>query len=207
MEPVIIPLQDRRVALANRMDLVGHGAAALGLITAAMDSLAARPVLGPVELAAAAVLVLAIRRELTAGEPEKPARISLLNLAAAAVLLLEWGIERRAGGKLFSPELLSAIVAAGLAFLHPVIQRRRRERRSVTLDDAGITIRTSRFRRFFAAWADLRAVDAEPDALRFVTADGRARHVGLRMIANRAEVADAVAAAAARRGVGRAIGG
>lgn len=203
MDPLIIHLQDRRLVIAERMDLVGHGAAAVGLLAAAVDSLSARPALGAVELVAAGALVYAIRRELRAGEREKPAGISRLNLAAAAVLLVEWYVELRAGGKPFSPELLSAITAGVLAFLHPVIQRRRRERRALRIDDAGITLQTSRFRRFSAAWSELRGVDAGPDALRFVTADGRERRVRLRTIINRAEVVEAVAAAAARMGVGR----
>ena len=168
-----------------------------------MGSLPARPALGVVELGVAAALVYAIRRELKAGDREKPAGISWLNLAAAAVLLVEWYVERRAGGKLFSPELLSAFTAGALAVLHPVIQRRRRDRRVLRIDDAGITIQTSRFRRFSAAWSELRAVDAAPDALRFVSAGGRERRVRLRMIINRAEVVDAVAAAAGRMGVAR----
>ena len=208
MDPLIIPLDDRRVRVAERLDLIGHGAATLGLVTAAMDGLPARTAGGTalvaVELAAAAALAVAIRRELRArADDAEPAGISWLNLIAAAVLLVQWYVELRGGGKLVSPELLSGIVAGALAFLHPVIQRRRRARRSLRIDDAGITLAFGRFRRFSAAWSDLRAVDATPDALRFVTADGREQHVSLRMLGNRDVVAEAVRAAAERRGVGR----
>jgi hypothetical protein len=207
MDPLVIHIHDRRAALAERLDLMGHAAAALGLIAAAADALPARTTaaaaLVAVEIAAAAALAFAIRRELRARDQERPARISLLNLLASAVLLVQWYVELRAGGKGFSPDLLGAITAAVLAFLHPLIQRRRKERRALRIDAAGITVQLGRFRRFSAAWTDLRAVDAAPHALRFVTADGRERKVRLRMMTNGAEVAEAVASAAERMGVGR----
>lgn len=207
MDPLIIPLDDRRVRMAERLDLVGHGAAVVGLASAALGGLPARTAggaaLAAVELAAALALALAIRRELRARDETAPAGVSWLNLVAAAVLLGQWYVEWRAGGKWFSPELLSGVVTGGLAFLHPTIQRRRQSRRMLRIDDAGITLQLSRFRRVFAAWSDLRALEATPGALRFVTADGREQRVSLRMIVNGAQVAQAVAAAAERRGLAR----
>jgi hypothetical protein len=210
MDPLIIPLDDRHVRVAERLDLVGHAAAALGLASAAMAALPARSAgaaaLVAVELAAAAALVLAIRRELRTRDDAAPAGIGWLNLAAAVVLLVQWYVERSAGGKLVSPELLGGVVAGALAFLHPVIQRRRQSRRLLRIDDAGITLRRGRLRRFHAPWSDLRAVDVAPDALRFVMAGGREQRVSLRMLGNRDAVAEAVVVAAERRGVGPAAG-
>jgi hypothetical protein len=207
MDPLIIPLDDRRVRTAERLDLVGHGAAALGLISAAMDGLPARTggatALVAVELAAAAALVIAIRRELRTRDEDGAAGISWLNLVAAAVLLVQWYVELRGGGKWFSPELLGGIVAGALALLHPVIQRRRRARRALRIDDAGITLSFGRFRRFSAPWSHLRTANVDADGLHFVTTDGVEQRVSLRMIRNAAEVADAVRAAAERSGVGR----
>ena len=204
MDPLIIPLHDRRLLVAERMDLVGHGAAAFGLLTAGLDRLSAGgTAFGVVELAGAAALGAAVVRELRAPPDERPARIGWLNLLAAAVLLGEWYVRWSGGGKLFSPTLLSAVVAAVLAFMHPVIQRRQRARRALRIDDGGITITRGRFRRFTARWGELRAVDVDEDALRFVDADGRERRVSLRMIGNRDEVARAVVDAAGRMGVGR----
>jgi hypothetical protein len=208
METLVLPIHDRRVRLAERLDLVGHGTAALGLFAAAAGALPARTtgaaLLVGVEVAAGAALAFAIRHELRARGDGGSARVSVLNLAAAAVLLVQWYVERRAGGKLFSPELLSAVTAAALAFLHPVIQRRRAARRALRVDDAGIDLRTGRLRRFRASWSELRSVDARPDALRFVRTDGSEHVVSLRMIDNAAEVAEAVARAARRIGGDRA---
>lgn len=209
MDPLIIPLDDRRARLAERMDLVGHGTAALGLLSAATGGLPARTeggtALVAVQFAAAAALAVAIVRELRSRDEAELPRISWLNLIAAAVLLAPWYLELRDGGKAFSPALVSGIVAGGLAFLHPVIQRRRRSRYVMRIDDAGITLAWGRFRRISAAWGDLRAVDATPGALRLVMADGRERRVSLRMLANRDEVAAAVASAAERKGLGRTV--
>jgi hypothetical protein len=41
------------------------------------------------------------------------------------------------------------------------------------MDDDGISIRAGRFRRAAARWSEVRTVDATPDAVRLVTADGR----------------------------------
>ncbi len=207
MDPLIIHLDDRRVRMAARLDLVGHGAAALGLVSAAAGGLPARTsggaALVAVELAAALALVVAIRHELRTRDGAELPRIGWLNLVASAVLLVQWYVELRGGGKTFSPELLGAIVAGGLAVLHPVVQRRRRSRRMLRMDGAGITLALGRFRRVSAAWDDLRAVEATPDAVRFVTADGHEQRVSLRMLRNGDEVAAAVASAAEQKGVGR----
>lgn len=207
MDPLLIPLDDHRARLADRMDLVGHGTAALGLLSAAMGGLPARTASGAalvaVELAAAAALAFAILRELRPRDKAGLPRISWLNLLAAAVLLTQWYVELRGGGKAFSPVLVSGIVAGGLAFLHPVIQRRRQSRRMLRIDDTGITLALGPFRRISLAWGDLRAVDAAPAALHLFTADGREQRVRLRMLRNRDEVAGAVMEAAERRGIGR----
>lgn len=211
MDPLIIPLHDRRLVIAERLDLVGHGVAALGLLTAAMDRLPASgagdTALVTIELAAAAAMAVAIVREARGGERVRTARIGWLNLLAAAVLFTEWYVRWSGGGKAFSPILLSGIATAALAFLHPIIQRRRHEGRVLRIDDDGISLQLGRFRRFSARWSELRAVDAAHDALRFVDADGRERRVRLRMITNRADVVAAVVAAADRRGLGADGGG
>jgi hypothetical protein len=202
MEPLIIPLRDRRVKLAERMDLFGHGAAAFGLVTAAMDTLPggtpAQTALAAVELLGAAALAGALVRELRTRHEERPARISWLNLAAAGVLFVEWYARWSAGGKLVSPALVSGIVAFGLAFLHPLIQRRRTEKWSLRIDDDGISLRAGRFRRAAARWSELRSADATRDAVHLGTADGREQRLSLRMAENRDEIAAAVRDAAGR---------
>jgi selenocysteine lyase/cysteine desulfurase len=204
MDPLIIPIRDRRAKLAERMDLLGHGSAVVGLLAAAMGGLPgdtpAQTALGAIELVAAAALVGAIVREVRGREAEdqEPARISWLKLAAAAVLFVEWYASWSAGGKLFSPSLLSGAVTFGLAFLHPLIQRRRHEKWSLRIDDDGIVLRSGRFRRAEARWSELRAVDATRDAVRLVTADGREQRISLRMATNRDDVAAAVREAAGR---------
>ncbi|HEU4883074.1 MAG TPA: hypothetical protein VFT45_12530, partial [Longimicrobium sp.] len=114
MEPLIIPLRDRRLKLAERMDLFGHGVAAFGLLTAAMDTLPgvtlAQTALAVVELVGAAALAGALIRELRTRGEERTARISWLNLAAAGVLFVEWYARWSAGGKLVSPALVSGVV-------------------------------------------------------------------------------------------------
>jgi hypothetical protein len=202
MEPLIIPLRDRRLKLAERMDLLGHGVAAFGLVTAAMRTLpgdtTAQTALAAVELIGAAALAGALVRELRTRHQERAAGISWLSLAAAGVLFVEWYAGWSAGGKLVSPALVSGIVTFALAFMHPIIQRRRDEKWSLRMDDDGISLRAGRFRRAAARWAELRSVDATRDAVRLVTADGREQRLSLRMADNRDEIAAAVRDAAGR---------
>jgi hypothetical protein len=203
MEPLIIPVRDRRVKIAERLDLFGHGVAAFALLTAAMDAAPggtpAQRALAAVEFVGAAALAGAIVRELRRGEDERPARIGWLNVAAAAVLFVEWYARWSTGGKLFSPPLLGGFAALALAFLHPLVQRRRREKWSLRMDDAGISLRTGRFRRAEARWSELRTIDATRDAVRLVTADGREQRISLRLAENRDELAAAVTDAALLR--------
>lgn len=205
MEPLIIPIRDRRLKIAERMDLFGHGVAAFGLLTAAMDAAPggrpAQTALAAVELAGAAALAGAIVRELRtrATEADRPARISWLNLAAAGVLFVEWYARWSAGGKLVSPPLVSGFVALALAFLHPLIQRRRRDKWSLRIDGDGISLRAGRFRRAEARWTELRSVDATRDAVHLVKVDGREQRLSLRMAENRDEIAAAVTDAARLR--------
>jgi hypothetical protein len=203
MEPLIIPIRDRRLKLVERMDLFGHGVAAFGLLTAAMDAgtggTPAQTALVAVEFLGAAALAGAIVREVRGRDEHRPARISWLNLAAAAVLFVEWYAQWSAGGKLISPPLASGFTALALAFLHPLIQRRRREKWSLRVDDGGISLRTGRFRRAEARWSELCTVDSTRDAVRLVTADGREQRLSLRMATNRDEIAAAVTDAARLR--------
>jgi hypothetical protein len=204
MDPLIIPIRDRRLKLADRMDLLGHATAAFGLLTAAMDTLpgatAAQTALGAVELiggvALAAVLVREVRQR---GGEAHGGRVSWLNVAAAGVLFVEWYARWSAGGKLFSPALLTGVVTLGLAFLHPLVQRRRREKWSLRLDDDGISLRSGRFRRAAARWSELRSIDSTRDAVHLRTVDGREQRFSLRLAENADEIAAAVADAARLR--------
>ncbi|HEX6037227.1 hypothetical protein [Longimicrobium sp.] len=210
METIVIPLQDRRVRLAERMDLLGHVAAAVGLGAAASDSFSTRPLLSVLEIVLALALAFAVAREVrhTDSDDEESARVSWLNLVAAAVLLTEWYVERSAGGKLFSPELLSAIVAVGLAFLHPLIQYRRRARRSLRMDDTHLTLTLGRFRRYSFAWAELAGVETTPDGLRFRTVDGTETPVPMRAVINRDQIQDVIVSWARRMsGAGQTVVG
>lgn len=203
MDPLIIPIRDRRLKLADRMDLFAHGTAAFGLLTAAMDTLpgatAAQMALGAVELVVGAALAGIIVREARQRSGARHGRVSWLNLAAAGVLFVEWYARWSAGGKLVSPALVTGVATLALAFLHPLVQRRRREKWSLRLDDDGIVLRSGRFRRAAARWSELRSVDATRDAVLLRTADGREQRFSLRLAENRDEIAAAVADAARLR--------
>lgn len=203
MEPRTIYLDDRRVRLANRMDLLGHATAAFGLFVSAAGLLpvhgAGETALVAIEFVSALALSVAVIRELRSGDADESG-ISWINLFACIVLLVDWWIAWRAGGKLLSPTLLSAVVAAGLTVAQPAVQRRQRERRMLRIDDDQVELRTGRFRRLNAPWRELRAVTVDGRTLRFRMADGE-RAVSLAAVRNRDDVVDALRAAARARGI------
>jgi hypothetical protein len=204
MDELVIPIHDRSQVLAQGMDMLGHVAAAVGLVAATAKQFPVRTpgsaLLVAAEVAAAAALVGVIVRELRhrrRGGADHEEGVDWISLFAGTVLLLDWFDAWRGGGKFISPTLL----AAGIAFLQPRLDALKRRRRTLRITGDEVDLRLSRFRRFHGPWDGLREVTAEDRALVFVLADGGRRRVTLRRVINRDEVMGAVLAAAARRGL------
>lgn len=209
MDPVTIPLNDRRQTVGTLVDLVTHVGAAVSLIAAGYAALTgtggADRLLGYVEIVAAALLLVAVVREvreLRHGGGHDEAGVSWINIFAAGVMFCEVWQKYDAVGKVWSPTFLTACVTLVLGIVHPRLARRRARRRQLVLDDAGVEMRTGRFRREVAArWDELESIAFEPARIRFRRRSGAEHSVGLHFFANAADVSAALARHAAAAGV------
>jgi hypothetical protein len=194
-EPIIIPIQYRAKSVAAVAELVGHMATAVGVLGAAASQLPVRTpgagLLFGVECAAGAALAVVIAREarqrFRKGREEGAHGRNWVSLFAGVVLLLDWYLGVRGGGKVISPSL----VTAGIAFLQPRLDALARRRRALRITGDGLDLRLGRFRRLHARWRDVLRVEASGAELRLVLNDGGVRRISLRRVSNREQVVGA----------------
>ncbi|MBB4636155.1 hypothetical protein [Longimicrobium terrae] len=192
MNEQIIPIQDRAQSVAGAAELVGHMAAAVGVLGAAAGQLPVRTpgtaLLFAVECAAGAALAVVIVREarqrFRKRREERAHGRNWVSLFAGAVLLLDWYLGVSGGGKIISPSL----VAAGIAFMQPRLDALARRHRALRITGDGLDLRLGRLRRVHARWRDVLRVEASGTELRLVLTDGGVRRISLRRVINREQV-------------------
>ena len=145
------------------------------------------------------VLFVAALRELRGQGTSS--HIGWLNIAAGVALLTEWGVSISEGAKLVQPSLLAGALSLALGILHGKIQRVRRARRRIEIDDLGIRSWLNPFRRLRVEWSDLRSVSLEPDTIAFETTAGARRRLPLRRLNNADQVTAAIVDACRAHGV------
>lgn len=195
MNEQIIPIQDRAQSVAGAAEQVGHMAAAVGVLGAAASQLPLRTpgeaLLFAAECTAGAALAVVIVREarqrFRKGGEERAHGRNWVSLFAGAVLLLDWYLGVRGGGKLVSPSL----IAAGIAFLQPRLDARARRHRALRITRDGLDLRLGRLRRLHARWRDVLRVEESGRELRLVLTDGGVRRISLRRVINREQVVQA----------------
>jgi hypothetical protein len=131
----------------------------------------------------------------------EPAGIDWVSLFVGLVMLGEAAVRIANGGKTLSPALLAGTTGVILGVGNPWIERLRRRRRWIRLDDIGVRGRLSRLRRLEVRWNELAAVEAEQRTLRFLRVDGGVRTLQLGRYGNRDAVRTAVLRAAKTMGV------
>jgi hypothetical protein len=190
-----VPLDDTRVAIADRIQLIQDVAGALILMPAAFRRLQSGDwvsiMLGVVEAIAIVLAVLSARSELR-GKHESSKYVDWTNLFVAAAMMLEYAYGLTVGRKVFSPLITTAVVMVVLAFMRPKMLARRRARRVMRISDEGLAVRFNKWRGLDLKWADVAAVSNEPNAVRFHLTDGTTREIPLRFYRNREEVSAAI---------------
>ncbi|HYJ78792.1 MAG TPA: hypothetical protein VEW03_04295 [Longimicrobiaceae bacterium] len=208
MDPLVIPLHDRRERAAAMLELGTQALAAVSIFSAAAAALAspdaANRALGWVEMLAGVLLlgtiVLEVRTVLR-GRAEPAGAVSWVNLMAAGVIGAELWQRVDAGGGISRPLLITGVLALVMGFVQPRLVRRRRTKRVLRLDQAGLAYSGGPLRRFGLRWDELASVEPQPSRILFSLRDGSTRTIGLRMLLNRDEVAAAVLRAAESAGV------
>jgi hypothetical protein len=213
MQEIRIPLRIRARRRVEALQLLLQAPPAVSLF------LAARPRIGSggtiermvaaAELATSGLLVLAILRELRSqrdrsadGEQVEPAasaasRLGLVDLAAGVMLLTEWADRLTHGGKMISPTLLSALVAIGLAMAPVLWPNRKGRRRTLRLNENGLSYRAMRWQRFQLAWREIDVITRRGDRVDLgLAGQGAARTIDLATLDNGEDVWRALANAA-----------
>lgn len=210
--PVTILLEDRRAEMLERIDLVGNVGAAVSLLAAAAEGLPAPDdagtALAVAELIFGGLLLVSVVRELRASR-RRPAGAALptegsigwVNVFAAMMLFAETYQRVYLGGKFSWATFLMGVVTLGLGIFHPLIERRKRERRFVRAEESGVVYRSSRLRGFRLPWGELASVEADPSTAVLVTRAGRRYRINLRRYRNGAEVVRLLRECAAERGI------
>lgn len=196
MEALEIPLSDRRRRFVQRMQLLQDVFGIVVLIPAASARLQngtlSHTILGSIEIIAILLALGSAARELKSKHAAAESDVDWSNLFMGVVLFVEYGFNVAAGRKIVSPVLLAAITAVALAFARPLLQRRLGARRIMRIDDTGISVRTSRFRRFAFSWSELREVEERGDIIRFHLRDGSSHTLSLEPYDNAADIRNAL---------------
>jgi len=181
----------RRFMAAQRMN---HVVPAVTLLLAAIEGLGGAHRkslwLTAIEVLVGGALIVVLIRDLRRGESAPHARVSLFDVIASAVILLE-AVHRYNPAKGFQPATMYFVIAAAtlaLGLLHHRLAGWVR----AELDDVGFSVRTRPFRPLRMAWRDVAAIERNGNRLVVRTVSGRRAKTDLRGCANRDEVFAAI---------------
>ncbi|MDQ6736526.1 MAG: hypothetical protein M3Z30_02350 [Gemmatimonadota bacterium] len=205
----VVHLEDARMRARERVELVTEGITAITLLSAAQASYARNDLDSFVVLNAVAgcALVVAIvmgARNLLRGRAASTG-VNVVGVFGGLAGVAE-GLHRlhRAhftyGQKHFAlgvVTVLAGLLTAGVAFM----MERREFGRALTISDKGMRMRLNKLRRFDVPWADIGAITVSSAEVRIARSGRRSAVVPLKRLVNRAEVSEAIVAAAAARGI------
>ena len=187
MDDQMLLLQDRRVARAQRLQLVLNGVPAAVLLTSAVQRLgdlsSISRLLAWLDLLASAGLMVAMLRELRgskggSSDPSKAVGIGWVQCFAGLMLAAE-GIHLAFEGRhhlsLVVAYLVAGLITVGLGIFNSAVVRRQARRRSLVFDNRGITARLGRFRGFKVTWGNISSIQFDQDTVRILDLSRRAR--------------------------------
>jgi len=205
--PKIIVIQSKRVARMFRIQAAQHGVAGMLLFAGGIGGLqhsGGELLLACFEIAAGGLLVAAVIRELRGKHALHLARMSWVDLFAAAALLAE-GLRLSLEGShyvQYGYYTVAAMIAARGLFISRLLARRR-----LVLDEAGLRVPSGPFRTLRARWRDLTNVEVAGERITVETSSGKRRGIDLADMRNGAEVRDALVDAIRRLAPGAIVRG
>jgi hypothetical protein len=138
---------------------------------------------------AALVLGTFARHAYAAGQKHAHhSRVDWFDLAAAAMMLFEAFHGPHHKPPYATPQFWTAVTLSPLALFHGKLHAWREKRGYVKLDQNGVEVRTSRFRRFSVGWAELDRIHIGEHRAVFHRSDGKQHTIGFRMLGNHDEV-------------------
>jgi dimethylargininase len=156
------------------------------------------------EIAAGGLLVAAVIRELRGKHALHLARMSWVDLFAAAALLAE-GFRLSLEGNhyvQYGYYAAAAMMAARGLFIGRLLERRR-----LVLDEGGLRVPSGPFRTLRARWSDLTSVELAGERITVETSSGKRRGIDLADMHNAGDVRDALVDAARRFAPGAIVRG
>lgn len=193
-----IYLDDHRTRAANLISKIQHLAAGVPLVYIGSqkllnntDELLIAILEVGIGLAVGAAFLQELRTTLRPSEASHP-RFGWFELAAGILLIFEafHGATTKLG--YLRPAFLAGTVTIGLGLFHHRLQARARRRRYLKLDDAGLELRTHRFRWHKLKWGELDAIAVSESKIVFQKKNGRSRSVRLNMLRNADEIRTAI---------------
>ncbi len=209
MPEQVVPLQSRRRDRALLLQKVQHVVPSLPLLNHGFERLGHDGhgwsiALGVSEIVSSVLVIGAFvrqiravrqahgHREAEAGGGHATHGIDWVDLLLGAMLAVEVWAHWHETGHIKRPTVLLAVVMVTIGLLHGRIAARVERRLSLRIHDAGVSVGGRFFRRFTATWAELTAVEIEPDQARIVRKDGRTKVLNLRDLRNAAGVREAL---------------
>lgn len=209
MPEQIVPLQSLRRDRARLAQKVQHVVPALPLLLHGVERLGHGAhgwsiALGVGEVVSSVLVIGAFARQIrgvgqTHGHAEREVGgghathgVDWVDLLLGAMLAVEVWAHWHESGRIKRPIVLLAVVMVVVGLLHGRIAAFWERRMSLRIDDTGVSIGSRFLRRFTATWAELAAVDIEPQQARILRRDGKVKVVNLRDLRNAAAVREAL---------------
>lgn len=201
---VEIPLSDKRIRVAERMQILQDVASTAALVPAGLlrmhstdPSLRA---LACAELAAVVVLVVMTIRELRDRDDDVTG-VSWANLIIGALLVAESLIQTSEGAKLIRPALVTGVTSIFLGLAQNRLRKKRAGVRMLRISDDRLSLRLSPFRKFDHPWSDIEAIHDSGDVITITVHGGKTRRIRMRRYDNSDAIRDALARGAERAAV------
>lgn len=178
MEKLTIHLQTKRRRKAQRLSMIQHGFAALMLFIGGFNELSAGEsehyLLASLELLAGAAVLVSMFFEIKKASEHEHSSIKWVDIFAAIMLVVE-GISKFHKGPKHYPIAIANFLAAAATFMVGIFHHQITHATRITLDEEGITARTSPVRKLRFSWKEIQAITVDDAAIRIRTANGEKR--------------------------------
>ena len=197
---MIIYLEDKRREVTDWFPKIQHLVAGVPLLYSGVANLkeAAERVIGGLEIAIALLLIAAFLKELrearhrAAGHHTHSA-VGSFDIAAAGLLIFEafHGAHHKPG--YMRPQFFSGIATLGLGLFHARLHARKSRTRFLRVDEQGLEMRLSPFRRLHVGWEELARVEHAGSHAVLHRKDGGRHKLPLSRFRNRQAIEDGIA--------------
>jgi hypothetical protein len=189
---MVIHLHDRRVQAAGLVQKLQHALAGFPLLIVGFQKVTSgeEVPIAMLELAIAILVLGTFARQVHAASQKHVghSRIDWFDMAAAAMLMFEAFHGHHHKPPYLTPQFATAVASVAIALFHGKLHERRLRRRYVKLDENGVEVRSSLFRKFSLGWADLDRIHLSEHKAVFHRSDGKQHTIALRMLHNDEEV-------------------